>query len=65
MSDDRLSCSSCRRTPLPGELMHLLESDQVLCELCFAALPEEERRPLRSERVHASLRHLSVARQAA
>ena len=56
----RSSCASCRRTPVAGELMHVFESDRVLCSLCLAHLPEGERAPLRSERVHACERRLSV-----
>jgi hypothetical protein len=58
-------CHCCRRTPLAGERLHELGSGQVLCELCFAALPEEARLAGRSERVHASERPLAVVRKAA
>ena len=34
------SCADCRRTPLAGERMHELDGGPVLCELCFADLPE-------------------------
>ena len=58
-------CAQCRRTPLPGERLHELESGRLLCELCFGALPEEQRRAVRSERVHAGERRLTVAPKAA
>jgi hypothetical protein len=58
-------CHGCRRTPLPGERLHELHSGQVLCELCFGALPEEGRRAVRSQRVGASERRLAVVRKAA
>ena len=59
------SCSQCHRTPLAGELIHRLESGSLLCELCFGALPEELRVAVRSDRVHASERALSVVPRAA
>jgi hypothetical protein len=58
-------CAGCRRTPLPGEGLHELDSGTVLCDLCFAALPDDRRVAVRSERVHASERHLAVAPKAA
>jgi len=58
-------CHACRRTPLAGERLHELGSGQVLCELCFGALPDDSRRAVRSERVHASERPLAVVRKAA
>ena len=59
------SCADCRRTPLAGERMHELDSGRMLCELCFASLPEERRQAVRSERVHASERRLAVVPRAA
>ncbi|MBD0281486.1 MAG: hypothetical protein ICV69_04725 [Thermoleophilaceae bacterium] len=58
-------CAGCRRTPLPGERMHEIESGRKLCDLCFAALPKERRLAVRTERVHVSERRLLVARKAA
>jgi hypothetical protein len=58
-------CGECRRTPLPGERLHELDSGRLLCELCFGALPEERRLAVRSERVHASERRLAVVPRAA
>jgi hypothetical protein len=45
--------------------MHVFESDTVLCSLCVAGLPEAERSPLRSERVHVSDRRIPVVPKAA
>jgi phage baseplate assembly protein W len=59
------SCSQCHRTPLAGERIHRIESGSLLCELCFAALPEEQRVAVRSDRVRASERALSVVPRAA
>jgi hypothetical protein len=59
------SCGECRRTPLAGERLHELDSGRVLCELCFGALPDESRRAVRSERVHAGERRLAVVPKAA
>ena len=59
------SCGKCRRTPLAGECLHELDSGRLLCDLCFAALPEGRRRAVRSERVHVGERRLSVAPRAA
>jgi hypothetical protein len=58
-------CGECRRTPLPGEHVHELESGQTLCALCFAGLPEGSRLAVRSERVGVSERRLAVVRRAA
>jgi hypothetical protein len=58
-------CHDCRRTPLAGERLHELDSGRLLCELCFGALPEESRLAVRSERVHASERRISVVPRAA
>ena len=58
-------CSDCRRTPLPGERLHELESGPLLCELCFGALPAERRHAVRSERVRTGARRLAVVTRAA
>jgi hypothetical protein len=59
------SCGECGRTPLPGERLHELDGGRVLCDLCFAMLPEERRLAVRTERVHASERRLAVVPRAA
>jgi hypothetical protein len=59
------SCADCRRTPLAGERLHELDGGRVLCDLCFAELPEDRRLAVRTERVHASERRLSVVPRAA
>jgi hypothetical protein len=58
-------CADCRRIPLPGERVQELDSGRTLCDLCFAALPEERRLAVRTERVHASERPLEVVPKAA
>jgi hypothetical protein len=65
MKSDRDVCSKCRRTPLPGELLHVLEKGSIVCSLCLRELPEAEQNPVRSDRVHASRRHLAVVPRAA
>lgn len=65
LGQGRASCSRCRRTPVAGELLHVFEHDTLLCSLCLAKLPEAERSPLRSERVHAGERHIAAVRKAA
>jgi hypothetical protein len=58
-------CGQCRRTPLAGESVHKLDSGSVLCDLCYAALPEERRVAVSSDRVRASERPLAVVPKAA
>jgi hypothetical protein len=65
LSPSRECCAGCRRTPLVGERLHELDSGRLLCDLCFAALPEERRLAVRSERVHVSKRRLAVVPRAA
>lgn len=65
MASHRARCGDCRRSPLTGELMHELPSGDILCSLCLAELPEERRAEVRSERIHAAERHLSVVPRAA
>jgi hypothetical protein len=65
VENDRSSCSRCHRTPVAGELMHVFEAGHALCSLCLARLPEPERAPLRSERVHVADRRLAVVPRAA
>ena len=59
------SCRECRRTPLAGERLHRLDSGSVLCDLCFAALPEERRTAVSSDRVRATERPLAIVPRAA
>ena len=61
----REHCSRCQRTPLVGERLHEMDSGRILCDLCLAGLPEEDRRAVRSERVRAMERHLPVVPKAA
>jgi hypothetical protein len=60
-----VQCSSCRRTPVPGEFVHRLASERVVCSLCLAKVPASQRQDAEAERVHAAERHLSVAPRAA
>ncbi len=58
-------CAGCRRTPLTGERLHELDTGRMLCDLCLAAVPEDDRRTVRSQRVRASERQLPIAPKAA
>jgi hypothetical protein len=58
-------CSACERHLLPGELLHVYESGRSLCTLCRGRLPEDQRSPLRSERIHAAAVRLAVVSRAA
>lgn len=58
-------CTGCGRRPLPGELLHVYAADQALCTLCKSRLPDAERAPLRSERIHVGDRQLAVMPRAA
>lgn len=65
LDSGRSRCSTCQRTPLVGEELHEMDTGRLLCDLCVSALPEDDRRAVRSERVHASERQLAVAPRAA
>jgi hypothetical protein len=65
LDSGRSSCATCNRTPLVGERLHEMDSGCLLCELCISALPEDDRRTVRTQKVHASERHLAVAPRAA
>lgn len=43
----------------------MFEAERLLCALCLADLPEAERAPLRSERVHVGERRIAVVPKAA
>jgi hypothetical protein len=64
LASNQERCGECHRTPLAGERLHEMDTGRVLCELCLLALPEEDRRAVKSERVHASERHLAVVKAA-
>jgi hypothetical protein len=55
-----VSCSSCHRVPLAGEVMHELESHRKVCQLCLVRLPAKKRATVGSSRVHVSERPLAV-----
>ena len=66
LTSNQECCSGCRRTPLPGERLHEMDTGRVLCELCLLALPEDKRRAaIGSQRVHASELRLTVVPRAA
>ena len=65
MREGWLHCTSCRRTPVPGEFVHHLSSERLVCSLCLAKVPARQRDNAVAERVHASQRQISVARRAA
>ena len=64
-SADRTRCSSCGRHPLAGELLHELESHELVCQLCLGELPEAKRATVGSERVPVGERPRLVASRAA
>ena len=65
MREGWLQCSSCRRTPVPGEFVHHLNSERLVCSLCLAKAPAAQRDGAVAERVHASERQIAVAPRAA
>ena len=65
MRREAAHCSACRRTPVPGEFVHRLESEATVCSLCLAKVPAAQREGAKAERVHASERHVAVAPRAA
>jgi hypothetical protein len=50
---------------VPGEFVHRLPRERVVCSLCLAKLPESKRESAAVERVHASERRVSVLPRAA
>ena len=58
-------CSKCHRTPVPGEFVHRLGVERVVCSLCVVKLSASKRDSAIVERVHASEKHLSVVPRAA
>ena len=65
MRREATHCGACRRTPVPGEFVHRLESGPTVCSLCLAKLTAVERDGAQAQRVHASERHVAVAPRAA
>ena len=55
LASHRAPCSACRRSPLPGELVHELESGRSLCALCLGG-----RTPVSSRMVTATEKRLVV-----
>ncbi len=60
LQSDEAQCSRCGRTPLVGEVLHVLESGKRVCSLCVARLPSREGEPVGVERVRSSARPLAV-----
>jgi hypothetical protein len=56
MATHRACCSACKRSLLPGELAHEVQSGHSLCSLCLG-----ERTPLASVQVSATEKRLVVA----
>jgi hypothetical protein len=65
MRHDCPECGKCHRTPVPGEFIHRLGPERVVCSLCLVKLSASKRERAVVERVHASERHISVVRRAA
>ncbi len=65
MTGHRVHCSSCRRTPLGGELMHRFEDERTLCTLCLRQLGDQAPAPVASERVSAGERRVALVKSAA
>ena len=65
LHSDRDQCSGCRRTPLIGELLHVLESGRQVCSLCLSETGGREGEPVRSDRVRATDKKLAVVPRAA
>jgi hypothetical protein len=65
MREQSVECSKCHRTPVPGEFVHRVSRERVVCSLCLAKLPEAKRESAEVERVHASERRVSVLPRAA
>lgn len=61
LRSSEVRCAKCKRTPLAGEELHEMDTGDVLCDLCLAVVPPEDRRAVRSDRVHANERPLPVA----
>ncbi|MGI8440332.1 MAG: hypothetical protein ACR2NV_09110 [Thermoleophilaceae bacterium] len=60
MAGHRERCAACSRTPLPGELLYVLESAAAVCALCRPTLSGSARESARAERVRAGERRLAV-----
>ena len=50
---------------MPGEFVHHLGDERLVCSLCLAEVPPAQREGAVPERVHASERHIAVAPRAA
>jgi hypothetical protein len=50
---------------VPGEFVHRLGEERLVCSLCLPELPAAQRDAAVPERVHAGERHIAVAPRAA
>jgi hypothetical protein len=62
LSAARISCSSCNRTPLPGEKLHRFETGRTLCDLCLPQRPAHKPGPISSEQVLVTERSIRITR---
>jgi len=60
---DEPCCSRCRRNPLVGEFLHLLESGKRVCSLCLPQVVTREGEPVSAELVRSNERRLAVVQQ--
>ena len=58
-------CERCRRTPLIGEVVHLLESGWQVCALCVGRTHAKHGEPVSSKRVRATEQPLAIVARAA
>ena len=58
-------CSSCGRSPLVGERMHVFDSGTTACSLCAPRLVASEGEPVADELVRSTARRLAVVQQRA
>ena len=65
LQSDGPQCSRCRRSPLVGELMHVMRSGRRLCSLCVARSASREGDPVSVERVRSGERPLAIVQQRA
>jgi len=63
LRNDEPRCSRCRRTPLVGEFLHVLESGKRVCSLCLPPVVAREGEPISAELVRSGERRLAVVQQ--
>jgi hypothetical protein len=57
-------CSRCRRSPLPGEVLHVFDEGSRLCALCRVKRAPDGASPVRLERVRITHHRLTVTPRA-